>query len=177
MVISKKKKLVLAILVASLISAWLVLQIKNPAVGLQAINKKAPDFTLVDMEGNEHTLSQYSGRVVMVNFWATWCPPCREEMPSMQRIWKLLQGDGFVILAVDIGETAEEIEPFVMEYDIDFPILLDPDSKVATAWSARGLPTTYLVDRSGNIAYRAIGGREWDSELILQTIKKMLAEN
>jgi peroxiredoxin len=138
--------------------------------------KKAPDFSLIDINAQTHHLSDYRGQVVLVNFWATWCPPCRDEMPSMQRLWETLKEKGFTILAIDVGENGEQILPFVMEHDLEFPILMDPNSKTARAWSVRGMPTSFLVDPQGNLAFQAIGGREWDDPAIIEIIEKMLAK-
>jgi peroxiredoxin len=174
---NNKKIFTVMILLAISLTAWLATQSKTTPVGLRAISKKAPDFTLMDLEGKAHSLSEYRGKVILVNFWATWCPPCRDEMPSMQRLWTQLKDDGFTILAIDIGETADDITPFTMEYDLDFPILLDPESKTATKWSVRGLPTSFLVDKQGTMVYQTIGGREWDDAQSVEIIKKILAED
>jgi peroxiredoxin len=136
---------------------------------------KAPDLVLIDLDGNTHNIADYRGKVVLVNFWATWCPPCRDEMPSMQRVWDKLKDKGFVILAVDVGEDADNIIPFTMEHDLEFPILLDKSDKTARAWRVRGMPTSFLVDKQGNIVYQALGGREWDDEKIVNIIQRLIA--
>ena len=122
----------------------------------------APDFSLKDIDGEIHTLSMYKGKVVVVNFWATWCPPCREELPSMQRAWKKFQDNGIVMLAIDIGEDEDTIFEFTADYLVDFPLLMDLDSSVIKQWPVRGLPTTFVVDPDGRLAYRAIGSGDWD---------------
>ena len=138
----------------------------------------APDFALVDAEGKEHRLSDYRGQVVLVNFWATWCPPCRREMPSMQRLWEALRGTDFRMLAVDVGEDDETVFSFIFALDtaIEFPMLLDRDGKVTERWPVIGLPTSFLVDRSGRLAYRAIGGRDWDDPALVESIRELMAE-
>jgi len=130
----------------------------------------APDFALHDLEDEIHRLSDLRGRPVIVNFWATWCPPCREEMPSLQRAWERLQSEGVSLLAVDVGEDPDTLFQFTGSYPVEFPILLDRDSKVSGAWPIRGLPTTFVIDPQGRIAYRAIGGREWDDPELLQPV-------
>ena len=115
------------------------------APGLMPIAGKpaAQDFALSDLDGRIHRLSDYRGKVVLVTFWATWCPPCRKEMPAMQRVWEKLRDKGFVILALDVGQDEETILPFVMEHDLDFPILMDKDSNVSNQWPVRGLPPPF----------------------------------
>ncbi|WP_260292058.1 peroxiredoxin family protein [Sedimenticola hydrogenitrophicus] len=133
----------------------------------------APDFTLQDLDGNAVRLADLRGRPVIVNFWATWCPPCREEMPSMQRAWERLQPEGVALLAVNVGEDADSVFQFTGSYPVEFPILFDSDGSVSGAWPIRGLPTTFVVDPQGRIAYRAIGGREWDDPALLQPVLEL----
>ena len=133
----------------------------------------APDFSLTDIDGATHTLSAYKGKVVIVNFWATWCPPCREEMPAMQRAWEQLKDDDIVLLAIDIGENEDTIFEFTANYPVEFPLLMDIDSRVIENWPVRGLPTTFVIDTQGRIVYRAIGAREWDAADILETIRSI----
>jgi peroxiredoxin len=133
----------------------------------------APEFTLADMDGVMHRLSDYRGQVVIVNFWATWCPPCREEMPSMQRAWEQIKDEDMVILAIDVGEDEDTIFTFTADYPVEFPLLLDLDSGVIQEWPVRGLPTTFIVDPQGRIAYRAIGTRDWEDPALLDTLRKL----
>ncbi len=133
----------------------------------------AADFTLQDMDGKTWRLSELRGRPVIVNFWATWCPPCREEMPSMQRAWEQLRTEGVMMLAVNVGESADTVFQFTANYPVDFPLLLDLDSAVLGQWPVRGLPATFVVDTQGRIAYRAIGGREWDDPRLLAPVLKL----
>ena len=133
----------------------------------------APEFSLEDMDGNRFTLSDLRGEVVIVNFWATWCPPCREEMPSMQRAWEQLQAEGVMMLAVNVGESADTVFQFTANYPVDFPLLLDLDSSVLGQWPVQGLPATFVVDSEGRIAYRAIGGREWDDPQLQAPVLKL----
>ena len=133
----------------------------------------APDFTLTDLDGNRHRLADYRGRVLIVNFWATWCPPCRAEMPSMQRAWEQLEGEGIVILGIDVGEDEDTVFQFTADYPVEFPLLLDRDSAVIDRWPVRGLPTTFVVDGAGRIVYQAIGGREWDDPRLLAPVRAL----
>jgi peroxiredoxin len=130
----------------------------------------APDFRLEDLDGHVHQLSALRGRPVIVNFWATWCPPCREEMPSMQRAWAQLRDQGVLMLAINVGESADQVFQFTADYPVTFPLLLDSDGAVSGEWPIKGLPTTFVVDPQGRIAYRAIGGRQWDAPELLDPV-------
>ena len=134
----------------------------------------APDFRLSDIDAKTHRLSDYRGKVVVVNFWATWCPPCREEMPSMQRAWQALEPEGIRMLGINVGEDEDTIFEFTANYPVEFPLLMDLDSAVVGAWPLRGLPTTFIVDPEGRIIYRAIGGREWDDPELLAPIRALM---
>ena len=133
----------------------------------------APDFTLQDMDGATHKLSDYRGKPVIVNFWATWCPPCREEMPSMERAWNKIKDQGIAMLAVNVGEEEDTIFTFTGDFPASFTILLDTSGKITEQWPIRGLPTTYVVSPEGKLVYRAIGGREWDDEQLLDQIRQL----
>jgi peroxiredoxin len=143
--------------------------------GLTALPDKpgAPDFALKDVDGNLHHISDYKGHVVIVNFWATWCPPCRAEMPSMQRAWEQLREEGIVMLAIDVGEDEDAIFEFTASYPVEFPLLLDTESAVSEAWEVKGLPTTFVVDQWGRKVYRAVGGREWDAPDLLEKVRAL----
>ncbi|WP_456404154.1 peroxiredoxin family protein [Thiolapillus sp.] len=143
--------------------------------GLTALpdKPKAPDFALKDVEGNLHHISDYKGKVVIVNFWATWCPPCRAEMPSMQRAWEQLREEGIMMLAIDVGEDEDAVFEFTASYPVEFPLLLDTESSVSEAWKVKGLPTTFVVDQWGRKVYRAVGGREWDAPDLLDKVRAL----
>jgi peroxiredoxin len=147
-----------------------------PGKGLTALTEKkmAPDFELSDLDGKIHRMSDYRGKVVIVNFWATWCPPCREEMPSMQRAWEAIKDQGGEMLAIDVGEDEDRVFQFTADYPVEFPLLLDRDTEVPGRWGVRGLPTTYVVDKQGRMVYRAVGGREWDDPEILKLVRELL---
>jgi peroxiredoxin len=140
--------------------------------GLVALHERppAPALDLVDIHGRQHRLDDYRGRVVVVNFWAIWCPPCRAEMPSLQRAWQQLRDRDIVLLAVDVGESSERVAAFAAKQSLDFPLLLDEQAAAFDSWPVPGLPTTFIVDKRGRLAYRASGGREWDEPAILEAI-------
>ncbi len=148
---------------------------QHPGKGLTPLPDKpqGPDFELSDIEGNIHRLSDYRGKVLIINFWATWCPPCREEMPSMQRAWEKLKKEDILMLAIDVGEDEDTIFQFTANYPVEFPLLMDRDSTVVTKWPVRGLPTTFVVDPQGRLVYRAIGGREWDDPRLMAQVRAL----
>ena len=134
----------------------------------------APPLALRDLLGREHKLADYRGKVVVINFWATWCEPCREEMPSMQRLQDKLAGKPFAILAVDYGEGAPRIKDFLQKVPVRFPLLLDRDTSVAAAWKVKVLPTTLVLDPQHRIRYSVVGDLEWDSPKVEDAIRKLL---
>ena len=136
-------------------------------------NLAAPDFELQDTMGNTHRLSDYRGKPVIINFWTTWCPPCREEIPSMNRAWHLLEQDGVVMLAINMGEDEDTIFLFSADYPADFPLLMDRTGEVIADYPVKGLPTTYVIAPDGNFAFRAIGGREWDDAALLDKVRAL----
>ncbi len=163
------------VLVVLLVGFALPAQAQRPGAGLVLLKDRAqaPDFELTDIDGNTHWLSDYRGKVLIINFWATWCPPCRDEMPSMDRAWEVLKEEDIQMLAVNIGEDADTIFQFTANYPVGFPLVMDRDSKVVGEWPVRGLPTTFVVETEGRLAYRAIGGRTWDDSELLALIRAL----
>jgi len=133
-----------------------------------------PDVLLKRFGGGETQLSAIPAKVVMVNFWATWCPPCRAEMPSMERLYQKLKGQGLVVLGVDLQEDAKSVQKFVEEHKLTFPILLDSDGRVGTTYGARSIPTTYIIGRDGSALGGTVGGREWDSPEMIAFFTRLL---
>ena len=134
---------------------------------------EAPAFTLKDTEGKSVSLSDYRGRVVVINFWATWCPSCRKEMPSLNRGAAWLKKYGVELIAINVGEKPERVMKYLQQETIDFPILLDQDTEVANRWDAMRLPITYVVDKEGRLVFRALGSREWDAPELLVPIRSL----
>lgn len=133
---------------------------------------QAPEIALFDVDGKPAQLSELRGTVVLVNFWATWCPPCRKEIPSLTRLQKLFKPEEFRVLAVNIGEDEETIFSFVP--DPGFTILLDRKSTSLRAWQVRGLPATFIVDPESRIALKAVGGREFDDPAIVAQLRELM---
>jgi thiol-disulfide isomerase/thioredoxin len=138
----------------------------------------APALRLEDLDEVEHDLAEYVGRLVLVNFWATWCPPCRREMPSMERLHQQLADQGLTVLAVNLGEDGDTVFAFTgqLEPSPTFPMLIDPDGKTAEAWGVRGLPTSFVVDPQGRIILRAVGGTELDDPDLMAELRRRLPE-
>ncbi len=136
----------------------------------------APPFDLRDPEGKAVRLSDFAGKPLVVNFWATWCPPCRAEMPSLERAWQTLKPEGIGVIAINVGEESDVIDQFTMETEVSFPLPMDLESRVIHQWQVRGLPTTYVVDAEGRLAYVATGEREWDDPALLDLVRALKKE-
>jgi peroxiredoxin len=136
----------------------------------------APDFAAPDLHGQAVSLASLRGKVVVVNVWATWCPPCRQEMPSMERLAAHFRGRDFQLLAVSQDESAKEpVEAFARELGLSFPILLDPERQVGERFGVWGYPETFVIDRNGYVVERVIGPREWDSPESIAAIEALIA--
>lgn len=133
----------------------------------------APAFTLSDIDGKPVSLADFRGRVLVINFWATWCPSCRKEMPSLERAADWLKQYDAALIGVNVGERPKQVKRYLAEEPVTFPILLDPDMKMSTEWDATRLPVTYVVDPEGRIVYRALGSREWDAPELLVPIRSL----
>ena len=164
----------------SLVSLLLFVSICSLQATAQSLgsvpNIPAPAFELPDLDDNLHKLSDYRGKPLIVNFWATWCPPCRKEMPSMERAWEKIESEGIGMVAINVGEDFDTIFGFSGEIDMSFPLLIDPTGKEPVRWPIRGLPTTYVINPKGEIVYQAIGGREWDDETLLDLVRALREE-
>jgi peroxiredoxin len=172
--------------VAVLVGAYVILQYlasrpKAPDMAPKApqVRKAFPvDFVLPDLHGNSVRLSNFRGRVVLVNFWATWCYPCRAEMPSMEALYQRYRSKGFTILAISSDlQGSESVAPFVRQYQLTFPVLLDPGNVVGTHLQVHGIPTSYLLDKQGQITGMELGAKNWHSPKIRQRIEALLAES
>ncbi len=139
---------------------------------------KAPAFALAALSGGEVGLGDLRGRVVFVNFWATWCPPCRDEAPALERLYRSLRGEGFEVLGVSIDDAGARaaIEGFRAEYGLSFPLLVDADRSAYRAFQATGVPETFLVDREGRLIERFVGPRDWDEPRYAHAIRALLAD-
>ena len=142
-----------------------------------AINTPAPAFRLMDLEGEAHSLTAYQGKVVFLNFWATWCGPCKVEMPAMEALYQAFRSQGMEILAVSVDQQGAVVtRPFKEAMGLSFPILHDSDYQVGLTYGARTLPMTYLIDRQGVIRQRVFGARDWNSQEARKLISELLEE-
>ena len=161
-----------AILIAVFTLVWLQSAKYEPLV----VGKPAPDFALSDLNDKPYRLSDFRGKVVFLNFWATWCKPCREEMPSMEILNKNFEKDGLVILAVSIDRvtTTKDIPPFVKGLNLTFPVLIDSWGRTDKPYKRMGVPETFIIDQEGIIRENVIGPRDWTRLDSLQVLAKLL---
>jgi thiol-disulfide isomerase/thioredoxin len=136
--------------------------------------KAAPDFTLPTTDGQQVSLQQYRGKVVFLNFWATWCIPCREEMPALERLHQRYQAEDLAILSIDLKEGADLVKAFFQKHGLSFPALLDQNGSVFRDYLVAGMPTTYLIGRDGTLLARGVGGRDWTRAEALQLIQELI---
>jgi peroxiredoxin len=134
----------------------------------------APALELTDVDGKVHRLADYRGKAVLVNFWATWCVPCREEMPSMEQLRAAMQGKPFVVLAVNVGEGGRVARDFADRMSLGFPLLLDRDTKTTKAWGARILPASFVVGPDGKIRYSYMGAIDWTQADVRASIERLI---
>ena len=137
---------------------------------------KSNNFILYGLNDEKYKLDDYIGKVVLVNFWASWCPPCVHEMPSMSRLTASLKNKPFTILAINLGEPKEDIIKFAKKHNIEFPILLDPPKKQAKLWKVFAFPTSYILDKKGKIRYSIAGGFDWDTNEVRKIITQLINE-
>lgn len=135
-----------------------------------------PALDLQDLEGAQRALHAYRGKVVVLNFWATWCEPCREEMPSLNQLRLSLKGMPVEMFAVNVGEGEGRINAFLGKVPVDFPVLLDRDARASKAWKVRLMPTTFILGTDGRVRYSFSGARDWSDPTVRATIAALAAE-
>ena len=136
----------------------------------------APAFTLGTLDGGRASLTDHRDKLVVLNFWATWCQPCVLEMPSLEALWQRYRARGLVVVgvSVDRGSPRSLLEPYVRNLKLTFPILLDPDSKTSNGWRVTALPATFIVRPGGDVTGMAVGAREWNSAAMQALIERLL---
>jgi len=137
---------------------------------------KAQDFLLEDLKGTKHSLSGYKGKVVLLNFWASWCPPCVEEIPSMTRLTTKLKDSPFTILAINLGESKKQMSKFIAKHKVNFPILLDPKKIQPKNWNVFAFPSSFIIDKTGKIRYSIAGGLNWDTQEVYELLVNLSKE-
>ena len=152
---TKQKRFIIRTVILSVLVLAIVYTIYNNAtkekIEVLGIGDEAPDFTLVDLKGEEHRLSDYKGQGVFLNFWGTWCKPCAKEMPAMDRQYEIYKEQGVQVLAVNIAQSDFEVQRFASQYGLDFPIVIDKTKSVMEAYNIDPLPTTLLINPEGDI--------------------------
>jgi peroxiredoxin len=138
--------------------------------------QRGPAWSLLTLDGRRATLADYRDKLVVLNFWATWCQPCTLEMPTLEALWRRYQDRGLVVLGVSVDRSAPRglIDPYVKNLRLTFPIMLDPDMATATAWRVSALPATFVIRPGGEVAGIAIGAREWHGEPMQALVERML---
>jgi len=140
-----------------------------------AVNYKAPELTLQDVNGKEHSLAAYRGRIVLVNLWATWCPPCKAEMPTLNQYYQDYAGDGFITLAINDGDPAGDVAAFAQSYGLAFPVLVDTSHIASSqAFKTRSLPSSFVIDREGDIRLKWVG--EIDRATLEEYVTPLIAQ-
>ncbi len=134
----------------------------------------APPIRLTDLDGNSYSLKEDRGSIVFVHFWASWCGPCRKEMPAIQRMWNQLEQEGLKIALINTAENEDTVFSFLAIHAPEIRPLMDRDGRITERWKPRGLPATYLVDKNGMVRYQALGGRPWDEPEYLNFLRGLL---
>lgn len=175
---SRQWIVVVAVIAVMAGGAGLALRL-SPEVRAVVVGAPAPEFAGVDIHsGEQKTLASYEGNVVLINVWATWCEPCRVEMPSMQRVYEQLKDRGFRIAAVSIDAgSPETVRAFAAEYELTFDILHDPSGSIQSTYQTTGVPESWVVDRHGIIVKKRIGAEEWDNPANLALFSRLLDDD
>lgn len=159
-----------------------VLKVEEPVktdiyldAGINKVSKvqQAPDFQLNNINGEPLSLSDFKGQVILLNFWASWCGPCISEMPSIETLYKETKDSDIKIIAVNIGESVETAGNFIKDKGYTFETLFDPDNKIATLYGVRSIPTTYIIDKNGNIVAGKLGAYEWDNDKLKNILQEL----
>ena len=138
----------------------------------------APNFSLPDLEGKTVSLTDFKGKVVLLNIWATWCAPCVAEMPSMEKLYQELKGEDFELLAISVDEEgAEAVKPFMEKHKLSFPVLLDTKGEIKNLYQATGVPESFIIDKNGMIVEKIIGPRDWADSVAIRYFRNIIQPN
>lgn len=147
-------------------------------VGVLKVPHMAPpvDFSLLDLNGNKVSLSDFKGKIVFLNFWTTWCPGCRIEMPAMEKLHKKLKDKDFAMVSINIQEPASVVTKFFKDYQLTFTALLDSEGKLSNSFGIRAIPTTFFLNKDGGMIGKALGPREWDNKESIALFERLMKE-
>ena len=160
---------------AGLVASFIALVMALPASAAE-VGKTAPDFTLKALTGENMKLSEMTGNVVLINFWASWCGPCREEMPLLNALHNKYEALGFTVLGVNVEENTDSARGFLKDFPVDFPVLLDSSNQVSEQYKVIAMPTTVVVDRDGNMRYLHQGYKTGDEAKYRKMVKTLVRE-
>ncbi len=171
-----------ALLVTALLSIFIITLNKQPLepgkTEYPSVSFLAPNFELESLTGGKVNLLDYRGKVVFINFWATWCGTCEVEMPSMEKLYQRYKDDGFEMLTISIDKDPSLIQPFMDKYNLTFPVLLDPESEIAKQrYKTTGVPETFIVNRDGLIIYKKIGPDDWATDEMMEAFARIVLES
>jgi thiol-disulfide isomerase/thioredoxin len=160
-----------------IVFAWLLPQTVLTAEITTLSEDPELDFTLADFKDNTHTLANYRGKVLLVNFWASWCPPCIYEMPELTRLQQQLGDRAFEIIAINVGEKKYKVHKFTRLINFELPVLLDTSNQAFKDWRVQTLPTSFLVDANGVVRHKIRGNPGWEQQETIALIEQLIAEN
>jgi peroxiredoxin len=177
------KPIVLLLMVILGVAIIFLLQTKDDYLNLSGKKRldkgvAAPNFVLPDLDGKLVSLADYKGKVVLLNIWATWCPPCVQEMPSMEKLYQTMKGEDFDILAISIDEAgAEAVDPFIKKHKLSFTALIDPKGILKYQYQITGVPESYIIDKKGMIVEKIIGPRDWAAPEAVRFFRDLAQKN
>ena len=169
--------IILALLAAIAVAVLFLLKQNNSYLKYSPLRagQPAPDFSLPSLDGKIVSLADHRGHVVLVNIWATWCPPCIDEMPSMEKLYQELKDENFEILAVSIDALgARAVAPFMKKYNLSFPALLDPEATIKTLYQTTGVPESFIIDKQGILVEKIIGPRNWAAPEVVRYFRYLI---
>jgi peroxiredoxin len=148
---------------------WVALRPRGPV----KMGDRAPGFTLPQLPSGKLSLSQFKGQVVVLNFWATWCPPCIEETPSLEQFATDMRSQGVTVIGVSVDENGQQLDKFIRMYHLSYPIARDPSAALANRYGTYKLPETYIIDRNGRVAEKIIGETNWTDPRMITFVKSL----
>ena len=172
-----KQTIVFIVLAVAIVFFFLFVFSKAPK-GTKIIKEgdQAPEFTLKSMDGKSVNLSQFRGKAVMVHFWATWCPPCVDEIPTLEKLYRTLMGSNFEMLAISVDDGGDAVRSFMQRNKLSLPVFLDPGKSVSASYGTFKFPETYILDRNGRVRYKMIGPANWDDPAAVKALQELAAE-